>query len=60
MHGFTRRYDRHGQPYVTTTVRITGDDMIDAWQALCLVEGQRPHKLASTLVASHIRVAQRV
>lgn len=59
QHGFTRKHDaRTGVPYVTTTVRISGEKQIETWQAMCLVQSQRPHQLAGEIVLQAIRRAQ--
>jgi hypothetical protein len=49
------RHTARGTPYVQTSVRILGRDQIDAFHALCLVEGRQPHQLAADIVLAEIR-----
>jgi hypothetical protein len=50
---------RTGVPYITVTVRISGERQIAAWQAMCFVSRLRAPRLASEIVLRAIRRSQR-
>lgn len=53
-----RHRARSHVPYVKTSVSILGRDQIDAFHAMCLVEGRQPHQLAADIVLEAIRERQ--
>lgn len=50
-----RHTDARGMPYITTTVRVTGEAAIAAFERACEVTGQTPATLATELVTEEIR-----
>jgi len=58
--GQVKRYtsDRTGVPYVKTTVRIYGERQIETFEAMCAVNGRRPHQMAADIMLDAIREAR--
>ncbi len=55
-----KRYEhsQHGTPYVKTSCVIMGDRQIQTFEAMCLIEGRRPHEMVADIVLEKIRKAQ--
>jgi hypothetical protein len=45
---------RSGVPYITTTVRIYGEQQIATFGRLCEVAGRQPHELASDIILDEV------
>lgn len=52
--GLTVREDSRGEPYVTFSVRVTGERQLALLAALCLVERCKPPAIAAPLVRAHL------
>lgn len=50
-------WGRGGTPSILTQTRIVGDRQIDLFEAMCVLNGRKPHELASDLVLDAIRSA---
>ena len=50
----TRYKDPRGVPYVTVTIRVTGEAAITAFEELCEQAGVSPPALATELVAEEL------
>lgn len=51
-----RTFVRSGTVYVRTTCAILGS-MVDVFEALCFLEGRRPHELVADIVLDRLREA---